>query len=399
MDPINDKMIYEEAQNCVRCGTCRVIYADRIKSKRFGAQCPPATYYKVESFSPAGRMYTAVGIMRDQLQFNKRAVETFYACTQCGYCQTMCEEYVEVQTMPVIEAMRTRAVKEGVGPLPDQKNNIENFKNTGNIYGDSPDKRFAWLKDIDKNVKDFSKGDTSDTLFYVGSNYSISPSTETIPLEIAKILQRAGFDFGILGLDEKSSGYHMLSLGERDIFVQTAEENIKTFNDLKIKTIIVSCPEDFHTIKMRYPGIAPLSAEVIHITELFDRLIKDKAITLKSTKRRVTYHDPCHLGRHSRLYEAPRNVISAIPGIELVEMERNRRDAWCCGAGGGVKLANKDYALATGMERIDEAAETGADALVTACPLCIEHFNDIKQNSKSPLDIIDVSALLFKVLM
>jgi len=115
-----------------------------------------------------------------------------------------------------------------------------------------------------------------------------------------------------------------------------------------------------------------LNADVVHTTELFKRLITEKKLKLKNTKMKVTYHDPCYLGRYCRLYDIPRELIQSIPGIELIEMERNRMDAWCCGAGGGVKLGKHDYAAAVGKERVEEAIASTADVLVTACPVCIE---------------------------
>lgn len=398
MDQMDEKMIYQTAQDCVRCGTCRVIYADRIKSFRFGTQCPPAQYYKIESFTPAGRMYTAVGIMREVFPCNKRAVETFYACTQCGYCQNICEEYGEVQTMPVIEAMRNRAVKEGAGPLPEQRKYMENFKKTGNIYAEPKKKRFAWLDKFKGTVKDISRGEKADVLYYVGPNYSFNKYTEYIPLGVAGILQRAGLDWGILGADERSSGYHALTLGYREIFKQTARENIEAFNRLGVKKILVSCPEDYYTFKLRYAEIATLDAEVIHVAELFHSLIKDNRLQLAENRLKVTYHDPCHLGRYCSLYEAPRDVIKSIPGIELLEMERNRRDAWCCGAGGGVKLGSREYAVATAKERVAEAESSGAEVLVTACPLCIENFIDAKAEENSSIQILDIATLLARSL-
>ncbi len=394
MPTAEENKIFEKAQDCVRCGTCHVIYTTRIKSMRFGKQCPPGTCNLIESFYADGLMYLAVGLMREQFPYSPRAVDTVYSCTQCRYCQTICEEYVEAQTMPVIEELRNKAVREGVGPLPEQKKAIERFKRTGNVYGTSPDKKFSWLKNYSGKAKDLSTGGKASALYFIGSHYAFSPFTENIPASVAALLDKAGIDWGILGDAENCSGYHALALGYADLFKASAQKNIDTFNQLGIKQIIVSCPEDYSTFNLRYPEIAPLNVEVIHTTELFHRLVQDKKIKFKQHKAKITYHDPCHLGRYCGLYEIPRQIIQSIPGIELVEMERNRMDAWCCGAGGGVKLGKQDYAIAVGKDRVEEAVSSGAEILVTACPICIENFNEAKAQGNYPIQIQDLADLL-----
>jgi Fe-S oxidoreductase len=132
---MEDDHVFEKALDCVRCGSCRVIYASRIQSMRFGKQCPPGTHYLIESFYPAGLMYLAVGLMREQFPYSQRGVEAVYSCTLCKYCMTICEEFVETQTLPVIEALRSKAVREGAGPLPPQKACIEKLLSSDNILG------------------------------------------------------------------------------------------------------------------------------------------------------------------------------------------------------------------------------------------------------------------------
>jgi len=394
MPTTEEKKIFENALDCVRCGSCHVIYSTRIKSMRFGKQCPPGTFNLIESFYPDGLMYLAVGLSREQFPYSPRGIDAVYSCTLCRYCHSICEEYVETQTMPVIEELRNKAVREGVGPLPEQKKAIENLKATGSIYGYPREKRFAWLKKYQDKVKDLSRGDKASALFFTGANYAFSSSTEDIPLAVAALLDRGGIDWGVLGDAENCSGYPALALGYLDMFRELAKINIDAFNKLGVKQIIVACPEDYATIKLRYPEIGSLNAEIIHITELYHQLIRDKKITFKQNKLKATYHDPCYLGRYCGLYEKPRQVLQAIPGVELVEMERNRMDAWCCGAGGAVKIGKPDYAVAIGRDRVEEAVSSGAAVLVTACPLCFENFTEAKQAGKFNFEIKDLSVLL-----
>jgi Fe-S oxidoreductase len=399
MSKVEEQDIFKKALDCVRCGSCRVIYTDRIKSMRFGKQCPPGTYHLIESFYPAGLMYLAVGLMREQFPYSQRAVEAVYACTLCGYCQTICEEYVETKTMPVIGALRNKAVREGVGPLPGQKACIENLKKTDNILGEPREKRVAWLKGFPGPVKFLDKGDKASTLYFPGCQYSCNPSLEDVPGATAEIFSKAGIDWGILGEQEKCCGYLALALGYPEIFERYAQENAAAFNRLGVKQIVTSCPECYSTLKLRYPEVAPLEAEVIHTTDLFYRLVEEKRLKLKESKGRVTYHDPCHLGRYCYLYEQPRKVIQSIPGIELVEMERNRMDAWCCGAGGGVSMGNREYALATARDRIEEALSTGAEALITSCPNCALILGDAGKRSKTSMPVEDIASFLCRSLV
>jgi heterodisulfide reductase subunit D len=365
---------------------------------RFGKQCPPGTYHLIESFYPAGLMYLAVGLMREQFPYSPRAVEAVYACTLCRYCQMICEEYVETETMPVIEELRNKAVREGVGPLTEQKACIENLNRFDNILGQPKEKRLNWLRGFKGPVKYLDQGDKASTLFFLGCQYSCNPLLEDIPRATAEILREGGINWGILGEQEKCCGYLALALGYPEIFERYARENIATFNRLGISQIVTSCPECYSTFKLRYPEIVPLDVEVIHTTELFHRLIEEKRLRFRENRMKVTYHDPCHLGRYCYLYEIPRKVIQAIPGIALVEMERNRIDAWCCGAGGGVSMGKREYALATARERIEEALSSGAEALITSCPNCILILQDAGDGVKASMPVEDIAQLLYQSL-
>jgi Fe-S oxidoreductase len=215
-----------------------------------------------------------------------------------------------------------------------------------------------------------------------------------VPVATAEILFRAGIDWGVLAGEERCCGYMPLALGYRDVFERYAKENSDVINRLGVETVVTSCPECYYTLKTRYPDVAPLNVEVLHTTELFYRLIGEGSVKLRENSVRATYHDPCYLGRYCDMYETPRDVIRSIPGVELVEMERNRMDAWCCGAGGGVRIGKKDYAVATGTERVDEAISSGADLLITSCPNCLENFWDARGKGKSTLAIQDIATLI-----
>jgi len=186
-------------------------------------------------------------------------------------------------------------------------------------------------------------------------------------------------------------------------FTKYAEHFMETFNSLGVSRVVTSCSDGFSTFKKLYPKVdIPMKFEVLHMVEYLDRSIKDKK--LKFTKKmpmKVTYHDPCHLGRHlgdDGIYEPPRDVLKNVPGIELVEMERNRENAWCCGAGAGVSQANPDLSLWTANERLKEAKATGATALVTSCPWCERNFKDAAKEYGEDIEIYDIAEIAQKAL-
>jgi Fe-S oxidoreductase len=344
-------------------------------------------------------MYLAVGLMREQFPYSQRAVEAVYSCTLCGYCQSICEGFVETETLSVIETLRNKAVREGVGPLPEQKVYLESLERTDNILGQEKGKRLDWLTGFKGKLRDLSKGDKAPVLYFLGCKYSSNSERGKEALSTAEILERAGVEWGIMGEEEKCCGYMPLALGYPEVFERYARSNIATFNRLGVKQIATSCPECFYIFKIRYPEIASLNAEVVHITELVHRLVKQGKLKFRKNESKVTYHDPCYLGRYCHLYETPREVIRSIPGIELVEMERNCMDAWCCGAGGGVSLSNKEYALATGRERVDEALSCGAEVLITSCPTCIQNLSDARDKGKTSITIQDITTLIHQSLV
>ena len=202
-------------------------------------------------------------------------------------------------------------------------------------------------------------------------------------------------DYGCLGKDEKCCGSVMLRMGDPE-FERLAAENIKMFNDLGIETLISSCAGCFKTIKEDYPKVGKMHFEVLHTVEFLRCLYEDKKLVFKNpVEKRVTYHDPCHLGRASGVYDDPRFIMEMIPGLELIEMPRNREYSRCCGAGGGLKSGYPDIQNKMAQRRVKEAEETGAEELVSACPFCFQGLQVGGINAlESPLIMRDISLLV-----
>jgi len=216
------------------------------------------------------------------------------------------------------------------------------------------------------------RADALDVLYYVGCTASYDVNVKEVAINTINILQALDIKFGILGTEEKCCGSVMLRIGNHE-FERLAEYNIKLFNSLKVKMLVTSCAGCYRTISTDYIKIGKLNMEVLHTCQLIARLIREKKIKLThDVPLKVTYHDPCHMGRHSNVYDEPREVLKAIPGLEFVEMERIREFSRCCGAGGGLKAGFGDIQNLMAQERVRDALKTGATHLVSTCPFCYQ---------------------------
>jgi Fe-S oxidoreductase len=309
-------------------------------------------------------------------------------------------------------------VEDGQGPMPGHKKYAENVEKTHNIFGLPHSQRFDWLP------KDAKVSKTAKTAFFVGcSNAYQHPDNAR---NTVKILNAGGMDFRLLGADEYCCGAPLWRTGQREAAVKLAEHNLETLRKQGIKTLITSCAECYGTFKGFYPRIAKLDFEVLHITEVIKKMLDEGRLKLNKTRSmKVTYHDPCLLGRLSELYvpwdgeikaygyhdppkewrrgtngvyAAPREVLKAVPGIELVEMTRNEENSFCCGGGGGVPDAFPDFALWTARERLGEAGSTGAEAVVSSCPWCETNFQKALEPGKQKMRYFDLTELVAQAL-
>jgi Fe-S oxidoreductase len=216
----------------------------------------------------------------------------------------------------------------------------------------------------------------------------------------AKILQKAGVDFGTLGTKESCCGESIRKAGDEEAFKGLARENIKAFIDAGVKRILVSSPHCYHTFKNEYSEFM-MNLEVVHVTEYIAELIDAGRLELSgSVGKKVTYHDPCYLGRHNGFYDEPRGVLSRLPGLELVEMADSRQNSLCCGGGGGRIWMHTDKGERFGDLRLAQAQEVGAEVLVTSCPYCISNFEEsrIALEDEDSLQVKDLTELVLESL-
>jgi Fe-S oxidoreductase len=239
-----------------------------------------------------------------------------------------------------------------------------------------------------------------EALFFVGCYLSYDPRMRKVAVATANILNKAGIEFGILGDKESCCGESIRKTGSEEVFKQLAKDNIKTFVDNGVKKIIVASPHCYHTFKNEYPEFM-VHFEVVHMAQYIFELINEGRLELTGEfAKKVTYHDPCYLGRHNSIYDEPRDVLKKIPGLELNEMAESRRDSLCCGGGGGRIWMDTPKEDRFSDLRLKQAQEVGAEVLVTACPYCITNFEESRLNLEyeDVLEIKDITEIVSDLL-
>ncbi|MGQ9587574.1 MAG: (Fe-S)-binding protein, partial [Thermoplasmata archaeon] len=312
----------------------------------------------------------------------------------CGQCRTVCPAHLD--TIEMWENMREFLVANGLAPLPAHEQIVKSIENYDNPWMQPRTQRSRWSKRIEKEVKirDALK-ERPEILYFVGCTAAYDPNIRDMAIDTARVLGKASVDFGTLGNEEGCCGSTLMRTGLLDSAKKMVRKNIELFEKASPSMIVTSCAGCYKTLRQDYPKVGKVSAKVVHITQYVNELIdRGKLALAKKVEAKVTFHDPCHLGRHNKLYEEPRKILEAIPGIKLVEMERNREDARCCGAGGGVKTAFPDLAQKISALRIEDAEKTGADILTTSCPFCYQSLKDAVAARGSRLRMLDMMELV-----
>ena len=252
--------------------------------------------------------------------------------------------------------------------------------------------RDAWAAGL--SVRPFEVG--MDYLWFVGCYYSYDPRMKKVAVATAKLLGQAGVRFGILGTQESCCGESIRKTGNEEVFKTLARENIKAFIDRGVKRILVSSPHCYHTFANEYPELM-VRFEVVHTSQLLLELVAEGRLELAGeVGGRVTYHDPCYLGRHNAIYDPPRELLERLPGLELVEMAETREDSLCCGGGGGRIWMDTPKGERFADLRLSQAQDVGADVLVTSCPYCISNFEEsrLSLEEDETLEIKDITELV-----
>ena len=322
--------------------------------------------------------------------------EDIWLCTTCGRCVQSCPRGVEI--IDVMRAVRRLMVPDGVVPasIPNLRSVMTSLASVGNPWGQEPKDRANWANDL--GVKEFDE--TTEILYFPCCYPSYDPRLRKVAQATVNILNKAGVNFGILGSKELCCGESVRKAGNEALFKRLAKENIKTFVDSGVKKILVASPHCYHTFKNEYPEFK-VNFEIIHISQFLFQLVREGKLKItKEYKKKVTYHDPCYLGRHNGIYDEPREVLSKIPGLVLREMAETRENSLCCGMGGSRIWMETAKNERFSDIRLKQANDVGAEVLATACPYCITQFEDSKLSMKESanLQIMDITEILQEVI-
>ncbi len=318
--------------------------------------------------------------------------EDIWRCTTCGRCPQRCPR--GVKQIEVGVSLRRVAANYEIFPasVKSARTARASIISEGNPLQGERKKRADWAKDHE--VKKFTEG--TDVLYFVGCYLSYDPRMKKVAAATAEILNKAGVDFGILGSQENCCGESIRKTGSEEVFKRLAKENIKTFVDNGVRKILVSSPHCYHTFKNEYPEFM-VNFEVVHVAQFLAELIQEGKLALtKEVQKKVTYHDPCYMGRHNDIYDEPRAVLQQVPGLELVEMPDFRQDSLCCGGGGGRIWMDTPKNERFSDLRLEQAAGIGAQVLATACPYCITNFEESRLNLEyeDVLEVKDVTEIV-----
>lgn len=364
---------------CIKCSTCKMGF------KNFEPSCPSGEKFLFESYWASGRIRTIRGLILGDLEWNDDLKDVIFACTTCGACMDSCQAPHADYIVDMIESLREMAVKH-IGPATNQEKLLERATNTDmwNPYGE----KHCDNSDI---KKEYNLPEKAEWVYFIGctSNYRQKQLRDAT----LRLLKKAGVNFTVV--DEHCCTSPLLRTGQIDPAPDFMKYNVAQIKNAGASKVVTSCAGCYRTLLKDYEKFGvDLGFEVFHTGELIKKLLDEGKIKIKSKYNKiVTYHDPCHLGRHMGVYEIPREIIKAIPGIKLVEMHRNRNHAWCCGAGGGVKIGYPEWALEISEERLKEAKETGATVLLSMCPFCKTNLSDANKKYNAGFEVLDIIEL------
>lgn len=331
--------------------------------------------------------------------------DVLWSCTTCGACVNQCPVDIE-HIDHIVDMRRNRVMIESEFP-GELAGLFKNIENKGNPWGAQASQRNAWIEEVDFPVRVFGMDgedvipDDVDYLFWVGCAGAFEDRAKRTTKAVAELLHLAGVEFMVLGEGETCTGDPARRAGNEFLFQMQAMQNVEVLNEIKAKKIVVTCPHCLNTLGREYPQVGG-HYEVVHHTQLLASLVKDGRITPVQPVEgagAVTYHDPCYLGRHNKVYTPPRELIGALPGLELREMERSGDRSFCCGAGGARMWMEERIGTRINLNRTDEALGTGAQTIAVACPFCSVMLNDgvtnRSQGKDEPVAVVaDVATLL-----
>jgi len=409
-----------EMKKCVRCSLCKLVPMPTIKDNRFTSACPPVNEYHFHAYSGGGIQVMALALLEGRIELDEDLAQVVSACTTCGLCDVACKFIMAAERQDVIMALKEHLIECGQS-LPGQQIRRDNLDRYGYTAGKPVLVPGQWAQGL--GIKILPK-DNAKVLLFVGAGACQDVLHATSARKLALLLKKADVDFGILGENEPDSGIEVYWTGHRQTFEKQARRVVDLLDKTGVKTIVTLCGEDLGMLRGKYPTYSRASqALVLHASEFLLPLIQNGNLRLiRPVHQKVTYHDPCYLGRQSEpplpwhgeerrthgvmtyfvppkpinygvngVFEAPRHILHLIPGLQLVEMQRIREYAFCCGGGGGVPDTHPDVARLAAIQRIEEATAQDAGTLITGCQHCRQNLTRWQEDNLMPVvDLVDI---------
>jgi Fe-S oxidoreductase len=390
--------------SCTECGRCQdqcpAWATDKPLSPKLLIMDLREHLFASSSELLSGKAIPEDGVAAKPLVPNIIDPDVLWSCTTCGACVEQCP--VDIEHVDTILDMRRYEVLMEARFPTEAGTMLRNIENQGDPWGLGSSQRLAWTEGLGFEVPVVTGTIPDDTeyLFWVGCAGALDERARKTTQTIARLLHRAGVSFAVLGPKESCTGDPARRLGNEYLYQTQAQTNIETLKSANVKKIVASCPHCFNSISREYPALGA-DFEVFHHTQLLEKLLTAGALTpsLPLTSK-VTYHDPCYLGRHNEVYDEPRGVLEHVPGVEVTEMHRCRNKGFCCGAGGARMWLEESIGTRINMNRTDEALATGAEVISTACPYCLIMLDDATKArqadgaARESVRVLDVAQVL-----
>ncbi|HEX5019405.1 MAG TPA: (Fe-S)-binding protein [Candidatus Binatia bacterium] len=381
------KGLETRSSGCVLCGSCYGHGPANPMEDTPGPKekCPPYEFYRFQRHTPKSRWLMAQRVFHGLDPITPELKEVIYACTNCLMCQELCGVRNDGYGPWDITVAMREEITEKEGPLDAHRPIYESLRRHDNPWAQPHAQRGGWADGLDLKMVGES---SATTLLFAGCSADRA-SGRSSARALAGIMKKAGENFVTLGRDEKCCGLYAFDLGFRHEYDRLKKTNVQTIQTAGIKKVVVACGS-CQRIWREYAKTTGGAFRALHGIEYVHELIQSGQLKLsKRIDKKITYHDSCHLGRGAGVYEDPRSILRAIAGVELVEMHRNRRWAWCCGGGGGVPEADPELAQWSAIDRMREATESGAQLMLTSSALCQRSFAGLKDPSLPVQDFLE----------
>jgi len=377
---------------CTNCGICADV-------------CPAVDASQDGQLSGAYRLWALQRILRTRFGvlrrfFGKKAIspeqlkrfsETVYRCTLCGRCQEACPSGIFLRDL-WLELRQDLVHSEAYPPKVDRIR--DNVARSHNVFDEDNAERGDWVEGLREPPDHGFIKDRAEVVYFTGCVAAYFPMAQKIPLALVEVFEAAGVDFTLLGEDEWCCGFPLLGAGLGDHLKELVDHNIEAVKARGASTVVLACPSCYQMWREHYPA----EVQILHVSQYLREVVRSGRLPLKQLDLTVTFHDPCDLGRGSREFEAPREVLAAIPGVRLVEMAHSRESCLCCGGGGNLEMIDADLSGKIAKAKVEEVLATGASAVVTACQQCVRTMGTYTRRNKIPIEVLDLVQLVQRAL-